>query len=165
MEFTAATAESILSETPIETINEEEDENQVEEEVPKVLPPQQKQSKPSYETTHFPCSQIFREKIPKELLVEFLNFVAPIKTEQNEYVLNTECFKRCQNNMEKARGFLAKFATYYYSSKQYYVNRVFTAKTLINMIRQICKSHKLDIRSTIHYIFNDYEIEWIISGL
>ncbi len=75
-----------------------------------------KPTKLTYETTHFPCSQIFREKVPKELLVEFLNFVAPIKTEQHEYVVNTECFKRCQNDMAKATEYLQKFATYYYSS-------------------------------------------------
>lgn len=102
-------------------------------------------------------SSLFRAKVPRELLIAFLRDVG--RREKNGYVIYDELLKR-KGRETAISGFLCATITYYYPSKWHYVRRVTDAKTLMAVIRQICKSHNIPFNSRTVYQHGNYTIHY-----
>jgi hypothetical protein len=104
-------------------------------------------------------SSLFRSKVPRALLVEFLKDVGHI--EPNGVLVNDELLKRRGRNARVAV-FLSAAATYYYPSKRHYVRQVHNAKTLMTVVRQACRTHSIGVRSRTVYQHGGYMINYTI---
>jgi hypothetical protein len=110
----------------------------------------------------FECSMkssLFRAKLPQELLITFLRDVG--RKERNGFVIYDELVKRKGRDASIA-AFLCAAMTYYYPSKWHYVRKAFDAKTLMTVIRQICKSHGIPVSSKTLYQHSKYTIHYKI---
>jgi hypothetical protein len=105
--------------------------------------------------------QIFKEKLPNDLLIELLNQIC-IKTEHNNYyVINNEAFKRGLYN-NAIIVFIDKCKSYYHKSKLKYLERKLTYKTFVTIIRQICNANNITYTSQIRYQGSSYDIIYYI---
>ena len=104
-------------------------------------------------------SQIFREPVPKEKLIEFLDQCVEVKN--NSYVFSKTAFKTAQYK-DIINSFCKELEKYYYESKKYYATRSMTYKNLVTIIRQICKYHFIPFTSNIKYYKSVYEISYTI---
>ena len=103
--------------------------------------------------------QIFKNKVPDELLFDLLNKIC-MKNE-NHYVLNNISFKKglydnCINN------FFESIKPYYHNSKKKYLERKQTYNNFTTIIRQICNHNNIIYTSKIKYEKSEYEIIYII---
>jgi hypothetical protein len=103
--------------------------------------------------------QIFKKKIPKEILFEFLENNS--KKNQNNYEFNNYYYKKSKLN-NNLIDFLDSIESYYHVSKKKYVTRYPIYKNILTVIRQICKSNHISFCSKIKYINNTYEIIYYI---
>jgi hypothetical protein len=105
--------------------------------------------------------QIFKEKIPNDLLIGLLNQIC-IKTEHNNYfVVNIEAYKRGILNNSIVE-FIEQCKKYYHKSKLKYLERKLTYKSFVTIIRQICNSNQITYTSKIKYIASTYDIVYYI---
>lgn len=104
-------------------------------------------------------SQIFKQPIPNELLIELLDSVA-IKTEKC-YVLNNNSYKKGMFNGTIIQ-FVEKCKPYYHVSKRKYLERKLTYNSFITIIRQICNINKITYTSQIKYDKSAYDIMYYI---
>jgi hypothetical protein len=104
-------------------------------------------------------SQIFKEHIPNEMLIQLLNDIA-IKSEKC-YVLNNNSYKRglFNNNIEE---FIQQCIPYYHISKRKYLQRKITYNSFTTIIRQICNYNKITYTSQIKYDKSSYDITYYI---
>jgi hypothetical protein len=104
-------------------------------------------------------SQIFKEHIPNEKLIQLLNNIA-IKSEKC-YVLNNNSYKRglFNNNIEE---FIQECIPYYHISKRKYLQRKLTYNSFTTIIRQICNYNKITYTSQIKYDKSSYDIIYYI---
>jgi len=102
-------------------------------------------------------SSLFRSKVPRDLLISFLAEIG--RREKNGYVVYDELLKR-KGREATIGAFLCASVTYYYPSKWHYVRRVKDAKTLMAVIRQICKSHNIPVSSRTIYQHGNYTIHY-----
>ena len=102
-------------------------------------------------------SSLFRSKVPKDLLISFLRDIG--RQEKNGYVIYDELLKR-KGREATIAAFLCATVTYYYPSKWRYVRRVKDAKTLMAVIRQVCKSHNIPVSSRTVYHHGKYTIHY-----
>lgn len=104
-------------------------------------------------------SQIFKNPIPNELLINLLDDIA-IKTEKC-YVLNNNSYKKGMfNNI--IENFINKCIPYYHISKRKYLERKLTYNSFITIIRQICNFNKITYTSQIKYDKSVYDIVYYI---
>lgn len=104
-------------------------------------------------------SQIFKNKIPNEFFLNFLNTFCV----QNEkyYLLNNSAFKKgLLNNVFDI--FLENCKPYYHISKHKYLDGKNTYKKITTIIRQICNYNKLTYTSLIKYEKSTYDIIYFI---
>jgi len=120
-------------------------------------------------------SQIFKDKIPIEMLFSLLELGTTIKqTDQqddqqddpqtdhkNYYIINKILFKKLQYNSH-INTFIDKIAQYYFLSKQFYVTRVINYNNFLTIIRQICKINDTKFDKKIIYTKNNYDIIYYI---
>ena len=104
-------------------------------------------------------SSLFRAKVPKEVLISFLRDVG--RKERNGFVIYDELLKR-KGREASIAAFLCATMTYYYPSKWHYVRKALDAKTLMTVIRQICKSHNIPVSSKTLYQHSKYTIHYKI---
>jgi len=104
-------------------------------------------------------SSTFRAKMPRGLLVTFLRDVG--QPGRNGVLLNEELLRR-QGNSARIASFLCAAATYYYPSKRHYVRRVNNAKTLMTVVRQIGRTHGINVHSQTVYQHGGYAINYKI---
>lgn len=108
-------------------------------------------------------SQILKEKIPSNILYEFLNKIN-IFSNNDYYCLNSSSFKKA-----KFEDILNKFREdikpYYHKSKLYYVERELNYSKFITLIRQICKCNHISYTSVIKYDKSTYDIVYYIYKL
>lgn len=104
-------------------------------------------------------SQIFKKKIPTELLFGLLDKIA-LKSEKL-YIFNTESYKKgvLQEDIPK---FLEFCKEYYHSSKQKYLERKLSFNTFATILRQICKFNKITYTTQIKYDKSSYSILYFI---
>ena len=104
-------------------------------------------------------SSLFRAKVPKELLITFLRDVG--QRERNGYVIYDELLKR-KGREASISAFLCATMAYYYPSKWYYARKVKNSKSLMTVIRQICKLHNIPVSSRTLYQHAKYTIHYKI---
>ncbi len=100
-------------------------------------------------------SQIFKYKIPNEVLFDFLNNIS-IKTDKY-YIVNFESFKKGNFN-ESIQAFYNTIKEYYYLSKRFYLERKNTYTNFTTVLRQICKFNEIPYTSQIKYDKSNYDI-------
>jgi hypothetical protein len=105
------------------------------------------------------ASQIFKEHVPNELLINLLDSIA-IKSDKC-YVLNNNSYKKGMfNNI--ITDFITQCIPYYYLSKRKYLERKLTYNSFITIIRQICNFNKITYTSQIKYDKSSYDIMYYI---
>jgi hypothetical protein len=104
-------------------------------------------------------TQIFKNKVPNEILFDFLNKIC-IKNEKH-LVVNTISFKKgtYDNSINE---FFELIKPYYHNSKKKYLEKKLTYNSFITIIRQICNCNKIVYTSQIKYEKSVYEIVYII---
>lgn len=104
-------------------------------------------------------SQIFKKKIPTELLFGLLDKVA-LKSEKL-YIFNNESYKKgiLQEDIPK---FLESCKEYYHLSKQKYLAKKISFNTFATVLRQICKFNKVTYTTQIKYDKSSYSILYFI---
>jgi hypothetical protein len=107
-------------------------------------------------------SQIFKYKIPNEVLFDFLNNIS-IKTDKY-YIVNFESFKKGNFN-ESIQAFYNTIKEYYYLSKRFYLERKNTYTNFTTVLRQICKFNEIPYTSQIKYDKSNYDIIYNIFYL
>lgn len=104
--------------------------------------------------------QIFKEKIPNEIIFDFLEKYA-IKNNTKYYLVTKNTFRQAKFNGD-LENFCDKVENYYYNCKKFYITRKQTYKTFITILRQICKCNHLAFTSKIKYDKSKYEIHYYI---
>jgi hypothetical protein len=104
-------------------------------------------------------SQIFKQKIPNELLVQLLESIA-VKTDKSYIIDNNVYRKGVFNGLIGI--FLEECTPYYHLSKRKYLEKKSTYNSFITIIRQICKFNNLTYTSQIKYDKSNYDIVYTI---
>ena len=104
-------------------------------------------------------SQIFKNKIPNELLISLLDEIA-VKTEKC-FVFNNNSYKKGIFN-DTIPIFLEKCKPYYHVSKRIYLERKINYNSFITILRQICNFNKITYTSQIKYDKSKYDIVYYI---
>ena len=104
-------------------------------------------------------SQIFKNPIPNELLINLLNEIA-IKTEKY-YILNSNSYKKGIFK-DVISIFINECKPYYHLSKRKYLDRKITYNSFITIIRQICNFNNITYTSQIKYDKSTYDIIYFI---
>ena len=104
-------------------------------------------------------SQIFKNSIPNQLLIELLDDIA-IKNEKC-YVLNNNSYKKGIFN-ELIFKFIIECKPYYHLSKQKYLDRKLNYNSFITIVRQICNFNNITYTSQIKYDKSSYDIIYYI---
>jgi len=103
--------------------------------------------------------QIFKNKVPTELLIDLLNLVC-LKNEKH-YTFNLNSFKKGLFNDEIPK-FLNECKPHYHVSKQKYLENKLTYNSFTTVLRQICNYNKIVYTSQIKYDKSKYEIFYYI---
>jgi len=104
-------------------------------------------------------SQIFKKKMPSEILYNFLD--------ENSwkhdlyYIMDSNSYKKAKFN-NSIKEFLSTIKEYYHVSKQYYVEREDTYNNLLTIIRQICKCNSIAYTAVKKYEYSSYKISYHI---
>ena len=104
-------------------------------------------------------SQLFKQHIPNELLINLLNDIA-IKTDKC-YFLNNNSYKKGMFK-KVVEEFINKCIPYYHLSKRKYLERKLTYHSFITVVRQICNFNKITYTSQIKYDKSSYDIVYYI---
>lgn len=104
-------------------------------------------------------TQIFKNAIPNELLVNLLNNIA--NKNDKCYVLNNTCYKKGIFN-DVITNFINDCKPYYYLSKRKYLERKLTYNSFMTIVRQICNFNKITYTSQIKYDKSTYDIMYYI---
>lgn len=104
-------------------------------------------------------SQLFNEKIPLDILIDFLKSCSVAKDET--YTFGVIAYKKACF-VDSIVPFINRLKLYYYSSKQHYIERKMTHKNLITIIRQTCNHMNIPYISKIVYCKSSYEIVYYI---
>ena len=104
-------------------------------------------------------TQIFKKKIPNDLLYDLLNTLC-MKTDKY-YIFNMESFKKGVFK-ESIQNFVEQIKTYYHNSKQKYLDRKLTYNSFTTILRQISNFNKITYTSQIKYDKSSYDIVYYI---
>jgi hypothetical protein len=104
-------------------------------------------------------SQIFKNKIPNELLITLLSDIS-VKTE-NYFVFNNNSYKKGIFN-DTIPLFLENCKPYYHISKRKYLERKINYNSFITILRQICNFNNITYTSQIKYDKSNYDIIYYI---
>lgn len=110
-----------------------------------------------------PASQLFKLQYPYSKFKEFIDKTCLKTDRENVYIFTKICFKRgVYNNI--IQSFYDDILPYYHLSKKRYADKTnITYKSVINILRQLCRSHSISIESNIKYEKSSYELEYIIN--
>ena len=104
-------------------------------------------------------SQIFKTKIPSEMLFPLLDDIA-LKNDKC-YIINNIAYKKGVFN-EIIQKFIEQCEPFYHTSKRKYLERKLTYGSFITIIRQICNYNNIKYTSTIKYDKSKYDIYYYI---
>jgi len=107
-------------------------------------------------------SQIFKQNVPNQLLIELLETIA-IKSDKC-YVINNNAYKKGLFN-DVILNFIENCKPYYHISKRKYLERKLTYNSFVTIIRQICNYNKITYTSQIKYDKSTYDIIYYIYFL
>jgi len=105
------------------------------------------------------ASQIFKNKIPNELLFDLLNKICLKNEKQYTFCINS--FRKGLYN-EEIKDFLEVCRPYYHISKRKYIDKNLTYKSFTTILRQICNYNKIIYTSEIIYNKSKYDISYYI---
>lgn len=106
-------------------------------------------------------SQIFKKKIPTQMLFELLDKIAVVT--EKRYILGKAAYKKGNSESNTIiQEFLNQCKDYYYLSKQKYLEKKLTYNSFITVVRQICNYNNITYTSQILYSKSDYTIEYSI---
>lgn len=106
-------------------------------------------------------SQIFKKKIPTQMLFELLEKISIITDKR--YILSKSAYKKGNSETNNIiQEFLNQCKEYYYLSKQKYLETKLTYNSFITVVRQICNYNNITYTSQIKYSKSDYDIEYYI---
>lgn len=103
--------------------------------------------------------QIFKNNIPKELLLELLDEIC-LKNEKH-YTLDIDAFKKGVFK-EIIQKFFENCRQYYHLSKRKYLDKKLTYNSFTTVTRQICNFNKITYTSQIKYDKSTYTIVYYI---
>ena len=104
-------------------------------------------------------SQVFKTAPSFELLKTFLKENAKFK--KTKYIFSKASFKKAMLT-DQICPFFHNLKENYYNSKRYYIERKITYKTVVTILRQICKFFHIPFASLIKYNKSSYEMEYHI---
>jgi hypothetical protein len=104
-------------------------------------------------------SQIFKKKIPPEILFTLLDKIC-IKTEKY-YLFDMNAYRKLLF-YDLNTDFCKNIKEYYFSGKLFYLERKMTYNSFTNIIRQICKNANVMYTSQIKYNESKYNINYFI---
>jgi hypothetical protein len=104
-------------------------------------------------------SQIFKQRVEKEILFNFLDKIA--SKGETKYIFDNTSYKRSVF-LDILKPFLDDVRPYYHVSKQAYVDKKHSFKMLSTIIRQICRLHGIYYKQEIKYAKSTYEIVYHI---
>jgi hypothetical protein len=107
-------------------------------------------------------SQIFKTQVPNNKLFELLNNIC-IKKDKC-FTFNKNAYKKGLLN-ETIINFLNECKSYYYESKQKYLEKKITYNVFTTVLRQICNYNKIIYTSQIKYNKSQYDIEYYIYDM
>ena len=100
-------------------------------------------------------SQIFKTRIDKEILFDFLDKVA--SKGEIKYIFDNNSYKRAIF-LEILEPFIKEVKPHYHISKQIYVDKKPSFKMLSTIIRQICRLNGIYYKQEIKYAKSTYEL-------
>jgi hypothetical protein len=104
-------------------------------------------------------SQIFKNKIPNNILFELLDKIC---LKNNKYfTFNNNAFKKGLYNNE-IQNFINIIHPYYHISKRKYLEKKLTNKSFATILRQICNINNVKYVSQILYCKSSYDIVYYI---
>jgi hypothetical protein len=103
--------------------------------------------------------QIFKNKVPKEILFELLEKIC-LKTETYYLFDNNSLKKLIYHQLYSP--FVETIQPYYHYSKRFYLTRKLTYNSFTNIVRQICKSQNIEFISHKKYNESVYNIDYYI---
>lgn len=115
-------------------------------------------------------TQVFNKEVSLkclyDMLYDILQKICTVSENTNnnaekEYLLTKAVFKRAEIH-NHIQPFIETMKTYYYFSKQHYVDRVINYNAFVTIIRQLCNVNDIKYTSKIVYIKSDYEIQYTI---
>ena len=106
-------------------------------------------------------SQIFKCKVPPELLFTLLENVSTKSSNNKYYIYNNNSYKKGIFNKNIA-SFIEECKPYYHLSKHKYLERKMTYNNFTTVLRQICKHNNIVFTSQILYDKSKYEIIYYI---
>ena len=104
-------------------------------------------------------SQTFKYPIPLNILIDILEKIC-VKTDKY-YFIDISAFKKLLFH-EYQFAFIELIRPYYHESKHFYLDRDFNYTSFINIVRQICKSNKVEFKYNIKYSDYKYNIQYYI---
>ena len=111
-------------------------------------------------------SQIFKSKIPNDLVFQLLKDIAVKSTgtgaKEDVYIVNNNVYKKGVFN-GKIAAFYEVCKPYYHLSKRKYLDKKMSYNSFITVIRQICNSNKITYTSQIKYDKSAYDIIYSIT--
>jgi hypothetical protein len=104
-------------------------------------------------------SQIFRKKVPNEILFDLLEKIC-LKTDKY-YLIDMNAYRKLIFYNYHV-DFCNQLHEYYNLSKQFYLERKMVYNSFTNIIRQICKLNNIMFASQIKYNESKYNIDFLI---
>jgi len=104
-------------------------------------------------------NQIIKYPIPSQLLFNLLDKICLKK--ENYYLVDMNAYRKMMfHNYHE--DFCNDLKEYYFISKWFYLTREMTYKSLLNIIRQICKKNSIRFTSQMRYNESNYKIDYLI---
>jgi hypothetical protein len=100
-------------------------------------------------------SQIFKRKLPNELVFDLLDSIC--QKNEKHYTYNIDSFKK-GTYKGSIQGFVETCAPFYHISKRKYLERKLTYNNFTTILRQICNFNNIKYTSQIKYDKSQYDI-------
>ena len=104
-------------------------------------------------------SQLFKKNVPIDLLFTLLEKVC-LKTDKY-YLIDHNAYKKLLF-YNYHTDFCNAIKEYYFTGKQFYIERKITYNSFTNIVRQICKHANVMYTSQIKYNESKYNIDYLI---
>lgn len=104
-------------------------------------------------------SQIFKKRVDKQLLFNFLNQVS-LKG-ATKYIFDNSSYKKA-GLLNILEPFIEELKPFYHISKRHYLEKKLSYKMLSTIIRQICRLNGIYYKQEIKYAKSTYEIMYHI---
>lgn len=105
-------------------------------------------------------SQLFKNPIPKQLLISLLENIA-LKNE-DLYIINNSVYKKGLFN-GLIPNFIQECKNYYHISKYKYLDKKISYKSFVTIVRQICNFNNISYKYEIKYDKSHYDIIYYIN--